>query len=375
MNVGISLLTLFPGRVGGSETYVRGLLGAFATGCGPELSTLLTTRHSGPSVAEFAGERIKIAPVASYRPGDSRLTRLVAMQTARINIARIARDVPPDLDLIHYPVTVPIPKLDGLPRVVSLLDVQHHDLQAMFSPAERAFRRWGYDNSAREADEVITITQFSADRISELLGIEPERIHAIHLGINHDLFKPDGPTPSTDGLPSRYLYYPANAWPHKNHSRLIEAFSRIDDPELELVLTGGGKGPLTVTDNSARVHHLGYVDEQEVAALYRGAEAMIFPSLYEGFGLPPLEAMACGCPVAASKTGAVAEVCGDAALLFDPNDVDAIEAAISRISSDARLRSELSEAGIKRAANFTWERTARRHLEVYRNALAAQGQG
>ena len=126
-----------------------------------------------------------------------------------------------------------------------------------------------------------------------------------------------------------------------------------------------------MTDNAARVHHLGYVDEQEVAALYRGAEAMIFPSLYEGFGLPPLEAMACGCPVAASKTGAVAEVCGDAALLFDPNDVDAIEAAISRISSDARLRSELSGAGIKQAANFTWERAARRHLEVYRNALAA----
>ena len=370
MDVGLSLLTLFPGRAGGAETYVRGLLGAFAAGEGPELSTLLTSRHSGPSVNELVGERVSVVPVDSYRPGNSRLTRLLAMQTARLNNGRIAGDVPTGLDLIHYPVTVPIPKVKGLPSVVSLLDVQHHDLPAMFSPAERAFRRWGYDNAARQANQVITITQFSADRITKLLGIAADRVHAIHLGIDHDLFTPNGPAATVAGLPDRYLYYPANAWPHKNHWRLIEAFSRVDDPELGLVLTGANRDALELRADDARVHHLGHIAETEVASLYRGAEALIFPSLYEGFGLPPLEAMACGCPVGASNVGAVAEVCGDAALLFDPEDVDAIVDAMTRLTTDESLRAELTAAGTERAAEFTWQKTAQKHLEVYQQALA-----
>jgi glycosyltransferase involved in cell wall biosynthesis len=370
MDVGLSLLTLFPGRAGGAETYVRGLLGAFAAGEGPELATLLTSRYSGPSVSEFVGERIRVVPVDSYRPGNSRLTRLIAMQTARLNNGRIAGDVPTGLDLIHFPVTVPIPKVKGLPTVVSLLDVQHHDLPAMFSPAERAFRRWGYDNAARQANQVITITQFSADRITELLGIAADRVHAIHLGIDHDLFTPNGPAATVAGLPDRYLYYPANSWPHKNHRRLIEAFSRVDDPELGLVLTGANSDVLNLRADDARVHHLGHIAETEVAGLYRGAEALIFPSLYEGFGLPPLEAMACGCPVAASNVGAVAEVCGDAALLFDPEDVGAIADVITRVTTEESLRAELAAAGTARAAEFTWRKTARKHLEVYQQALA-----
>lgn len=370
MDVGLSLLTLFPGRAGGAETYVRGLLGAFAAGEGPELSMLLTSRHSGPSVSEFAGERVRVVPVDSYRPGNSQLTRVLAMQTARLRNGRIIGDVPTGLDLIHYPVTVPIPKVKGLPSVVSLLDVQHHDLPAMFSPAERAFRRWGYDNAARQANRVITITQFSADRITELLGIPSDRVRAIHLGIDHDLFTPNGPAAMIDGLPARYLYYPANSWPHKNHRRLIEAFKRIDDPELALVLTGTKTNSLDLGADDARVHHLGHVAEKDVAGLYRGAEALIFPSLYEGFGLPPLEAMACGCPVGASNVGAVAEVCGDAALLFDPEDVEAIADAITRVTTDEPLRAELTAAGTERAAEFTWQKTAQKHLEVYQQALA-----
>ena len=121
--------------------------------------------------------------------------------------------------------------------------------------------------------------------------------------------------------------------------------------------------------DNARVRHLGHVTTEQVAALYRGAEALIFPSLYEGFGLPPVEAMACGCPVAASNVGAVAEVCGDAALLFDPTDVDAITDAIVRVTSDDELRAQLRADGLLQAARFTWEATAQQHLAVYRQAL------
>ncbi len=369
MNVGFSLLTLFPGQAGGAESYVRGLLAAYAAGAGPEMTTALVSRHSAPVVERLAGPHLKVQHVPSYRPGDSDLTRLLAMGAARITPARTARDLPANLDLIHYPVTVPIPRLQGVARVVSLLDVQHHDLPGAFSAAERRFRRWAYDDSARQADQVITITSFSAERIAERLGIDRGRIHPIHLGIDHERFTPNGPTTNLHGLPERYLYYPANAWPHKNHKLLLDAFSQIEDPSLHLILTGSGDSAALMHSAGQRIHHLGHVPADHVAPLLRGAQALIFPSLYEGFGLPPLEAMACGCPVAASNTGAVAEVCGDAALLFDPTSSSAVAGAIEQITSDQALRDQLRQSGIARAAGFTWDATAKQHSAVYRQAL------
>jgi len=369
VNVGFSLLTLFPGQAGGAETYVRGLLAAYAAGAGPEMTTALVSRHSAPAVERLARPHLKVQHVPSYRPGDSDLTRLLAMGAARITPARTARDLPANLDLIHYPVTVPIPRLPGVARVVSLLDVQHHDLPGAFSAAERRFRRWAYDDSARQADQVITITSFSAERIAERLGIDRGRIHPIHLGIDHERFTPNGPTSDLPGLPERYLYYPANAWPHKNHKLLLDAFSQIKDPSLHLILTGSGDTTALMRGAGERIHHLGHVAADQVAPLLRGAQALIFPSLYEGFGLPPLEAMACGCPVAASNTGAVAEVCDDAALLFDATSSSAIAGAIDRIASDKALRDQLRQSGIARAAGFTWNATANKHTAVYRQAL------
>lgn len=372
MNVGIALLTLFPGRVGGAETYVRGLLGAFAAGDGPELATALVSSRSGPSLDEFVGPHVKLAPIEAYHPGDSNLTRLLAMETARFRKHRIARDAPDGIDVIHYPVTVPIPDLADVPKVVTILDTQHRDLPQMFSPAERTFRRWAYDRAARRADAVVTNTAFSAERIVHHLGISRNKIHVIQLGIDHDRFTPEGPAPDIVGLPERYVYYPANAWSHKNHRRLLEAFARADDRELHLVLTGREMGSKELTDLGPRVVHLGHVPESQVAALYRGAQALIFPSLYEGFGFPPLEAMACGCPVAVSNNGAAAEVCGDAALRFDPSSVEEITDAINQVAGDEQLRDRLRGLGITQAAEFTWGQTARLHNDVYRKALGRQ---
>ncbi len=365
MNVGLALLTLFPGRAGGAETYVRGLTNAFANGDGAEMTTLLLNRNNRSSFPSQTSSNMTSVCIGAYRPGDSSLTRLIAMTAAHLAPRTIADAVPSGLDLMHYPVTVPIPRVAGIPRVVSLLDVQHHDLPQLFSAGERAYRRWAYDNAARDADRVITISDFSAGRISAELGIPRDEIDVIHLGIDHDRFQPDGPTASIPGLPERYLYYPANSWPHKNHELLLEAFKMIHDADLHLVLSGSAAAGSVMREADSRVHHLGNVPADQVAPLLRGAQAMVFPSLYEGFGFPPLEAMACGCPVAASQIGAVSEVCGDAALLFDPAEPKLIAAAIRQITGDEGLRAKLTVLGIRQASKFTWQQTALGHRAVY----------
>jgi glycosyltransferase involved in cell wall biosynthesis len=291
--------------------------------------------------------------VPEYRPGDSNLTRFLAMSSGRFHPRIDGRE----FDVVHYPVTVPVPNIHGAPRVVTLLDVQHHELPQMFSLAERMFRRWAYDGSARHADQVITISEHARQGIVDRLHIPPERVHAIHLGVDHDRFKPDGPM--REGLPARYVVYPANLWPHKNHEGLLAAWKQVRDPELHLVLSGQTYGHDVPAGE--RVLHIGHIPLDEMPGLLRGAEALIFPSLFEGFGLPVLEAMACGTPVAASNRGAIAEVAGDAALLFDPEDPAAIAAAIEAVAGDASPRA----AAIDHAASFTWEATAAAHMDVY----------
>jgi glycosyltransferase involved in cell wall biosynthesis len=312
--------------------------------------------------------------VTSYRPGDSARTRLTAMTFAGAAPRVAGRDVPAGIDVVHYPVTIPIPRVDGAARVVSLNDVQHHELPEFFSTAERAFRRFAYDRAARRADEVLTLSEHARGQIVERLGIAPERVTAIPCAVDHDRFRPepDEHDAALPSLPERFVLYPANLWPHKNHDRLLRAFAAAGVGDLHLVLTGQTYGrPLPGPAND-RVHHLGHLPFEQLPALYRRATAMVFPSLFEGFGMPLVEAMASGCPVAASDRGAIAEVCGDASLRFDPTDEVAIANAIRDVVGDAALRSRLEAAGLARAAGFRWDDVAARHVAVYRRARSAR---
>jgi glycosyltransferase involved in cell wall biosynthesis len=363
VHVALALLTLFPGRVGGSEANVRGLVGEFARGGGPQRLTVLANRHV---MRAYAGAGVPLRHVRSYRPGDSDPTRFAAMLAARVAPRLAARDVPAGIDVVHYPVTVPVPRVAGACTVVTLLDVQHHELPGMFSRGERWLRAWAYDETARAADRVLTISEHARRGIVEHLGVAPERVEAIALGVDHARFTPDGP--AARGLPERYVLYPANMWPHKNHERLLAAFARCKDHDLHLVLSGQTYGRERLLAGRERVHHLGHIPADDMPGLYRGALAVVFPSLFEGFGLPSLEAMACGTAVAASNRGAVAEVCGDAALAFDPEDVEEIAAAIERVTQDELLRARLRDAGVARAARFTWAATAAAHLRAYASA-------
>ena len=152
--------------------------------------------------------------------------------------------------------------------------------------------------------------------------------------------------------------------------------ARIEDRDLTLVLTGRADNRLRrllararALGIEQRVRHLGYVEAAQVPALYRRATALVFPSLFEGFGSPPLEAMACGCPVASSTAASLPEVCGDAALLFDPEDTEALVDAIDRITGDEPLRRSLTERGVEQARAYTWSSAAERHVRVYESVV------
>ena len=353
MRVGLALLTLVPGRIGGSETYARALTRALEPAEGLDYEVLVSR------LTPDAGGGLPTVVAPEYRASRTIPGRLAAMTLAAARPRPLRRWLA-GADVVHFPLTVPVPPVRDRPVALTLHDLQHHDLPDLFPRGERAFRRIAYDRAARRADAVVVISSFVKARAVERLGLDPARVHVVPLGVDRETFHPGG-----GGAPEQFLLYPARRWPHKNHARLFEAIAllRSERPDLRLVLTGGGDPGAPVPDG---VEVKGVVTADELAGLYRRAACLVFPSLYEGFGLPPLEAMASGCPVAAADLPAVREVCGDAAVLFDPGRAEAIAAGTAEALGRA---DELRAAGLERAAAFTWEACARGHEAVYRSLV------
>jgi glycosyltransferase involved in cell wall biosynthesis len=343
-------LTLVPGVVGGSETYARELCRALAR------VGELEYRVFVPTIAPDASDGLPAEVVDRYRARRTMRGRVRAMAGAAVRGGPIRRQLGLEsLDAIHFPLSVMLPQVSSPPAVSTILDLQHEFLPENFGRAELAYRRFLYGRTARRSRIVIAISDHARETLIARLELPPERVRTIYLGVDLDRF-----TPARDVEREPFLLYPANRWPHKNHERLFEAFAllRAREPELRLVLTGTGHARVP-----EGVEARGRISSEELVDLYRRAAALVFPSRYEGFGQPVLEALACGCPVACSDLPPLREVAGDAAAYFEPTDAESIAAA----THEAMTRGGAS--GPERAARFTWDECARRHDEVYRELI------
>lgn len=279
------------------------------------------------------------------------------------------------LDLFYAPDFL----LPPLPRNVRTL-VTIHDLSFIrhpetFPPQLRDYLTTTVPQSVARADHVLTDSEWTRKDVIELLGTAPERVTSLHLGVSQD-FGPAATQAERDGLTAKYGIAPdpyvlavGTVQPRKNYERLIDAIDQVRKTyEVTLVLAGrpGWLSEPVVEAVKARpyVQLLGFVDDQDLPALYRQAQVLAYPSLYEGFGLPPLEAMACGTPVVASSASSVPEAVGDAGLLHDPANTEALADALRRALTDDELRADLRQRGFARAAEFTWTRTAHEWLNV-----------
>jgi len=239
-----------------------------------------------------------------------------------------------------------------------------HDLRPLLHPAggwQSLYYRRLVPALLRQCRHILTNSHYTAAQISATLGIAPERITPIALGVDHSLFCPrDG----SDGNSSPYLLHVGQHYPHKNLLRLLQAFAPLSrrHRQLKLVLAGKPHRRHTATlmraiDDlglQARVQLLSYVSGQQLAELYRGALALVFPSLWEGYGLPILEAMACGTPVITSRGSGCQEAAQGCALLVDPWDQQDLARAMERLIGDGRLRLELQAQGLRRTAGLDW---------------------
>jgi glycosyltransferase involved in cell wall biosynthesis len=239
--------------------------------------------------------------------------------------------------------------------------------------------------NVRRSAKIITDSDYTKLEAIDILRIPPDMITSIHLGVDHGLFK-IYPSDALEacrrdlGLPEKFILFVGTREPRKNLGRLVHAYAELPDPmqsEFSLVLVGPrgwGESDSRGKKLGSRVIVLDYLDPQKLALAYNLASVLIYPSLYEGFGLPPLEAMACGCPVVVSRAASLPEVCGEAAYYVDPEDVSSIAEGTNRVLSEEALKKSLISNGLERAKLFSWEKTARKTLDVFEEVMGEKGE-
>ncbi len=378
MHLAINAQLLSPAggyRQAGVSTYIERLLTALLAATPGERWTV----YAAPGV-----DRARIGATATTTLHTSRLpTTKPVVRIAWEQVAApalLARDRP---NVLLCPLNV-VPLLAPCPTVVTIHDLAFLRVPEHFRPAKRrylaALTRW----SVRRAAHVLTVSEWTRQEVIALLGVAPSKVTAVPNGRDPALQPPDPAAVAAfrarAGLPDQFLLYVGTLEPRKNLLALIHAYAAVrEEIKMPLVLAGG-KGWLyePIFDLVSElgladwVRFPGFVAPADLPLWYGAATAFVYLSVYEGFGLPPLEAMQFGTPVLTASTTSLPEVVGDAALTVDPHSVPAISAALQRLASDATLRADLRRRGLARAQQFSWDAAAAATLRVLRAAGAGR---
>jgi glycosyltransferase involved in cell wall biosynthesis len=372
LRVGLNGLHLVPGETGGSEIYARRLIPTLVQAAPDIELVLFAGREAAPALGrESWAEAVEIVRVPVR--ARSRVRRVLAEQTLLHRAARSAR-----VELLHNLFTT-APAFSGVPQVTTIYDL----IYKRYPETHGCLRARGLGLlvplAARRSRRILTLSDATKRDIVEYLGVPGDRVDVTYAGpgmaedvepvgkgeLRHRLGLGDAPI---------VLAVTAKR-PHKNIERLIDAFRGLENQRAVLVVVGYPTAFEPDLRSRAaslgdRVRFAGWVDDATLEGLYRAATCLAFPSLAEGFGLPVVEAMRRGLPVACSNTTSLPEVAGDAAVYFDPTDARAIGLAIESILADSDLAERLRAAGLVQAAKFSWEATARATLASYERALA-----
>lgn len=347
-------------RKTGNETYIRGLVDEFASRPmdGIEIVAVTTPHCPEKKVGHLRWHTI---PLGNF------LTRnFLTLPKALVNL---------EADLFHGVYWSRY--WDSFPKVLTVHDISFVD----FPESYHRHERWVYcaliRRAARKARHIITVSEFSKKRISDCWGIPPSMISVTYEAVE-PAFKP---LQTHEPSEAPYILYVGNLHPRKNLVRLLEAFTLLkkEHPSSIRLKIVGQKAWLTgdifesVRQNRLEncVDFTGYIDQGDLVRAYQSAMLTVYPSLYEGFGFPVLEAMACGSPVVSSNTTSIPEVAGDAAILIDPLNVREMGEALWRVVSSAPLREEMRSKGLAQASRFSWSKAAKETADVYRAVLGS----
>jgi glycosyltransferase involved in cell wall biosynthesis len=288
----------------------------------------------------------------------------------------------PDCDLFFSPhYNIPLLPIRAKKRLVTIHDVYHLAYRQELNVAQKIYSRIVLSLAVRLSDKVITVSNFSCNEIIRYTKSRKDKIEVIYNGVDYKKFKSaEKKTESVKRIiHGNYILFVGNVKPHKNIKRLVESFEIVlkEFPELKLVIVGkkenfitGVEGLKELLDNknlNQKVIFTGYIEDEDLPSVYKNSELLVFPSLYEGFGLPPLEAMASGVPVVASSAASIPEVCGNAALYVNPYSIFDIADGILGILKNESLKNQMTLKGYERAELFDWETSVQKHIKIMNN--------
>ena len=284
-------------------------------------------------------------------------------------------------DVFHGVLSV-APLACPVPSVITIHDLAFLSFPQTFRRLNRTYLTWATRMSARRAARILAVSEFTRQEIVRLLGVPAERIVVTYDACDARFAPPEPATLAAfrarAGLPERFILFVSTIEPRKNIPTLLDAYAHIAASTDAPLIIGGGKGwlyepvfaRLEALGLGDRVRFAGFIDAADLPLWYAAATVFTLPSLYEGFGMPLLEAMACGTPVVTTSSSSLPEVVGEAGLIVPPTDAEALGAALLRLLRDAELRAELRERGLQRARRFSWRETAERTLAAYQDAAS-----